>query len=139
MRFLTAFLLSLCFALPSWAEKKQSFGELDVHYSVFNSSFLQPDIAASVGLTRSKRLGVLNISTLYAGKPVVSRVSGEVKDLLGKRTPLTFTQVKEENAVYYLAQFPITGQEILQFYLDVQGPTGPTQRVQFKQEVFPDL
>lgn len=139
MRFFAALMLCVCTALPAFAEQKQSFGELDVHYSVFNSSFIQPEIAATVGLTRSKRLGVLNVATLYSGKPVASRVEGEVKDLMGKRTQLTFTPIKEGDAVYYLAQFPIVSQELLQFSLTVQGPTGPAHSVQFKQEVFPDL
>ena len=139
MRRIALMLLTLCLALPAAAERKQSFGEMDVHYIAFNSSFLQPDIAAAVGLVRSKSLGVLNIAVQYAGKPVSARVQGSVSDLLGKRTHLEFKQVKEDDAVYYLAQYPISTQEILKFSLDVQGPTGPTQQLNFTQEVFPDL
>ncbi|MGY2498906.1 DUF4426 domain-containing protein, partial [Klebsiella pneumoniae] len=50
MRRIIPFLIALCLALPAAAERKQSFGDLDVHYSVFNSSFLQPDIASAAGL-----------------------------------------------------------------------------------------
>ncbi|MGF0337194.1 DUF4426 domain-containing protein [Ectopseudomonas toyotomiensis] len=137
MRRIIPFLIALCLALPAAAERKQSFGELDVHYSVFNSSFLQPDIASAAGLVRSKTQGVVNIAVLKAGKASTAQVSGQVKNLLGQSTALTFRQVTESGAIYYLAQFPFSNREILSFTLDVrQGDN--THRVTFNQEMFPD-
>ena len=137
MRRLVPFLIALCLALPAAAERKQSFGDLDVHYSVFNSSFIQPDIAAAAGLTRSKTQGVINVAVLKAGKASTAVVGGEVKDLLGKSTALTFRQVTEGGAIYYLAQFPFKTREVLSFTLDVrQGDD--THRITFNREMFPD-
>lgn len=135
---LTALLLSLLVSLPALAERKQSFAEVDVHYSVFNSSFLQPDTASAVGLVRSKTQGVVTVSVLKAGKPLPAEVKGEVKNLLGQVTPLSFKQVTEPGAAYYLAQFPLSTREVLTFTLDVQGGDGSNNRVSFNQEVFPD-
>ena len=135
---LTALLLSLLISLPALAERKQSFAEVDVHYSVFNSSFLQPDIASAVGLVRSKTQGVVTVSVLKAGKPLPAEVKGEVKNLLGQVTSLSFKQVTEPGAAYYLAQFPLSTREILTFTLDIQGGDGSNNRVSFNQEVFPD-
>ena len=133
------FLIALCLALPAAAERKQSFGDLDVHYSVFNSSFLQPDIAAAAGLVRSKTQGVVNVSVVKDGKPVAAQVSGQVKNLLGQDRQLTFKQLKEgDEAIYYLAQFPFDSQETLRFRLTVQ-PTGAQPfSFEFNQEFFPD-
>ena len=50
MRRLALVLIALCLSLPALAERKHSFGDLDVHYSAFNSGFLQPEIAAATGL-----------------------------------------------------------------------------------------
>jgi hypothetical protein len=137
MRRIIPFLIALCLALPAAAERKQSFGDLGVHYSVFNSSFIQPDIAAAAGLTRSKTQGVVNVAVLKAGKASTAQVSGQVKNLLGQSTALTFRQVTESGAIYYLAQFPFSSREILSFTLDVrQGDN--TQRITFNQEMFPD-
>jgi hypothetical protein len=137
MRRIIPFLIALCLALPVAAERKQSFGDLDVHYSVFNSSFIQPDIAAAAGLTRSKTQGMVNVAVLKAGKASTAQVSGQVKNLLGQSTALTFRQVTESGAIYYLAQFPFSSREILSFTLDVrQGDN--TQRITFNQEMFPD-
>ena len=137
MRRLIPFLITLCLALPAAAERKQSFGDLDVHYSVFNSSFLQPDIAAATGLTRSKTQGVVNVAVLKAGKASTAQVSGQVKNLLGQNTPLTFRQISESGAIYYLAQFPFNSREVMTFTLDVrQGDE--SHRITFNQEIFPD-
>ena len=130
--------IALCLSLPALAERKQSFGDLDVHYIAFNSSFLQPDIAAANGLVRSKTLGVVNISVLKDGKASNASVSGEVKDLIGRSQPLSFKQVTEGAAIYYLAQFPFTQQEMLRFTITVRAADGVAHSVDFNQEFFPD-
>lgn len=73
-------LMSLCLSLPALAEQKQSYGDLDVHYSAFNSGFLQPEIAAATGLVRSKTQGVVNVAVLKAGTASSAKVSGTVKN-----------------------------------------------------------
>jgi len=132
-------MFALCLALPAAAERKQTFGALDVHYSAFNSAFLQPDIAAATGLVRSKTLGVLNIAALKAGQPTAASVSGEVKNLLGQTRTLTFKLIKEDKAIYYLAQFPFEQQELLRFSVTVQVGSDAPNTLDFSQEFFPDL
>ncbi len=135
---LASLLLCLLVALPAFAERKQTFGDLDVHYSVFNSSFLQPDIAAAAGLTRSKTGGVLNVAVLKAGQGVPAKVSGQIKNLLGQTSTLSFKQVLESGAVYYLAEFQLREREILTFSLSVQVGDSAPHSFTFNQEVFPD-
>lgn len=131
-------LLSLLLALPAAAERKQSFGEYDVHYIAFNSGFLQPDIAQAVGLVRSKQLGVVNVAVLKEQAPVDALVSGTVKNLLGQDRPLSFKSFKEGDATYYLAQFPFDSREVLRFELHVQPMGGEPVNLSFNQEFFPD-
>ena len=138
MQRFVSLVFCLLLALPAVAERKQTFGELDVHYSTFNSSFLQPDIAAAVGLTRSKTIGVLNIAALKDGKGQLAKVSGSVKNLLGQTSPLQFKQVLESGAVYYLAEFPLRQREVLTFSIQVQVGDSATNTLTFNQEVFPD-
>ncbi len=131
-------LLCLLLALPVFAERKQTFGELEVHYSAFNSSFLQPDIAAAAGLTRSKTVGILNIAALRNGQGQTARVTGNLKNLLGQSVELQFRQVLESGAVYYLAEFPLRQREILTFSINVQIGDAAPHTLTFSQEVFPD-
>ncbi|MDZ3994252.1 DUF4426 domain-containing protein [Pseudomonas sp. Teo4] len=142
MRRLALFLISLCLALPVLAadaakpERKEVFGDVTVHYSAFTSSMLQPDIAAATGLTRSKNQGVLNIAVLKASKPAMAVVSGTVKDLTGRSNPLSFKQITDQGAVYYIAQFKIEQAETLTFDVNVE-TGGVSHKLSFNQEVFP--
>ena len=142
MRRLALFLISLCLALPVLAadtarpERKEVFGDVTVHYSAFTSSMLQPDIAAATGLTRSKNQGVLNIAVLKGGKPAMAVVSGTVKDLTGRSNPLSFKQITDQGAVYYIAQFKIDQAETVTFDLNVE-TGGVSNKLSFNQEVFP--
>lgn len=130
-------LFALLLAIPAFAERKHSAGEYEVHYNVFNSGFLQPDIAAAAGLTRSKTQGVMNIAVLKAGKPVPAKVSGTMHNLLSQRHVLKFSPLKEGEAIYYLAQFPLEAQETLRFNVNVQPEGGAPIDFEFSQELFP--
>jgi len=142
MRRLALFLISLCLALPVLAadaakpERKEVFGDVTVHYSAFTSSMLQPDIAAATGLTRSKNQGVLNVAVLKASRPAMAVVSGTVQDLTGRSNPLSFRQITDRGAVYYIAQFKIEQAETLTFDLNVE-TGGVSHKLSFNQEVFP--
>ncbi|MFJ2984387.1 MULTISPECIES: DUF4426 domain-containing protein [unclassified Pseudomonas] len=142
MRRLALFLISLCLALPVLAadaakpERKEVFGDVTVHYSAFTSSMLQPDIAAATGLTRSKNQGVLNVAVFKASKPAMAVVSGTVQDLTGRSNPLSFKQITDQGAVYYIAQFKIEQAETLTFDLNVE-TGGVSHKLSFNQEVFP--
>ncbi|MFD2640643.1 DUF4426 domain-containing protein [Pseudomonas japonica] len=142
MRRLVMFLFSLCLALPVLAadaakpERKEVFGDVTVHYSVFNSTFVQPATAQAAQLVRSKKQGVINVTVLKAGKPSVASVSGSYADLTGRKNSLTFKQVPDQGAIYYLAQFPVEQQETLTFSITV-GSGDSSNSFSFNQEVFP--
>jgi len=141
MRYLLALSLSFFMAFTVHAEVKrqQSYGELDVHYNIFNSTFLQPDTAKAVGLNRSKNQAVLNVSMVKSGKGQKGAVTGSFQNLLGQTEVLNFKEIDEGDAVYYLAQFAITGRELLRFELQVTDSDGKAHLLKFNQEVFPDL
>lgn len=107
-----------------------------MHYSTFISTFLQPDIAKAAELVRSKNQGVINVSVIKAGKPVVTQVSGSVKDLTSNSIPLKFKQINEQGAIYYIAQYPVNQQETRTFTINVD-TGGKTETISFNQELFP--
>ena len=139
---LALFLLTACLSVTAMAadvikgERKETFGDVTVHYNTFNSTFLTPDIAKSAELVRSKNQGVINISVLKEGKPLMAQVSGSVKDLTSQTVPLKFKQITEQGAIYYIAQFPVDQQEVRTFDIKVQ--TGDKiNTINFNQELFP--
>lgn len=139
MHKLVTLAAALLFSLSAAAEQKITSGALDIHYIVFNSSFLQPAIAKASGLERGKDIAVLNVSPLRDGKGEKSTVSGAVTNLLGQTRTLNFREIDEGEAVYYIAQFPIDGREILKIAVDLVDSEGKNHSLKFNQEVFPDL
>ncbi|KIU53969.1 MULTISPECIES: DUF4426 domain-containing protein [Pseudomonas] len=139
---LLSFLLVACLSTTALAadaikgERKEVFGDTTVHYSTFISTFLQPDIAKAAQLVRSKNQGVINVSVIKAGKPQVTQVSGSVKDLSSRTVPLSFKQITEQGAIYYIAQFPVEQQETRTFTINV-AIGGKTETISFNQELFP--
>ena len=142
MRRLALLLFSLCLAMPTLAaeaarpDRQEVFGDVTVHYSAFTSSMLQPEVASATGLLRSKNQGVLNIAVVKDGKPGMAVVSGTVKELTGRSSPLSFRQITDHGAVYYIAQFKIEQPQVLIFDLNVE-TGGLGHQFSFNQEVFP--
>ncbi|PPA00104.1 DUF4426 domain-containing protein, partial [Pseudomonas sp. MWU12-2312b] len=90
----------------------------------------------SAELIRSKNQGVINISVLKDGKPLMAQVTGTVKDLTSQSVPLSFKQITEQGAIYYIAQYPVPQQETRTFEIKVQ--TGDKiNTINFNQELFP--
>ncbi|MBC3206940.1 DUF4426 domain-containing protein [Pseudomonas sp. SWRI111] len=142
MSRLALLLLTACLSAGAIAadvikgERKETFGDVTVHYNTFNSTFLQPDIAKAAELIRSKNQGVINVSVMKHGKPLIASVTGTVKDLTSKSVPLSFRQVTEQGAIYYIAQYPVPQQETRTFEIKVQNGD-KTHTIHFNQELFP--
>lgn len=139
---LALLLLTACLSASALAadvikgERQETFGDVTVHYNTFNSTYLQPDIAKAAELIRSKNQGVINLSVIKDGKPLIASVTGTVKDLTSKSVPLNFRQVTEQGAVYYIAQYPVEQQETRTFEIKVQNGD-KINTINFNQELFP--
>jgi hypothetical protein len=139
---LALLLLTACLSASAMAadvikgERKETFGDVTVHYNTFNSTFLTPDIAKAAELVRSKNQGVINVSVIKDGKPLVANVTGTVKDLTSQSVPLNFKQVTEQGAIYYIAQYPVPQQETRTFEIKVQNGD-KINTINFNQELFP--
>ena len=119
------------------AERFQAFDHYQVHYNAFGSSFLTPEVAQSYSIQRSKVRGVVNISVLDSradNSAVVAQVSGQARNLVGQTQPLAFRQIREGEAIYYIAEFRFTDDELLNFELQIQpDPNTPAYPLEFKQ------
>ncbi|UUT12419.1 DUF4426 domain-containing protein [Pseudomonas zeae] len=139
---LALLLLTACLSASALAadaikgERKETFGDVTVHYNTFNSTFLTPDIAKAAELIRSKNQGVINVSVIKDGKPLIANVTGTVKDLTSQSVPLNFRQITEQGAIYYIAQYPVEQQETRTFEIKVQNGD-KINTINFNQELFP--
>jgi len=105
------------------AEQFKQFSNLEVHYIAIPSTFIQADIAKQYGIKRSNNNGLLNISILdnkQNKQAVKATLTGTGKNLIGQTHQLVFTPVKEGDAIYYLAEYPFTNEEIVNFNINIK-------------------
>ncbi|WP_416307606.1 DUF4426 domain-containing protein [Neptunicella sp. SCSIO 80796] len=130
-----ASLLLLCSV--THAEQLEKLGPWDVHYIVIPSTFITPEISKAYGLQRSKYKALINISVLDSQSKEAQSVvvSGTAKNLLGQIRQLDFQEVKEQQSIYYLAQFTIDDDELWRFDITVRHGND-SQKLMFKQKVY---
>ena len=118
------------------AEQKQMFGDYEVHYSVFNPSFLRAEVAERYDVVRGRDKAVVNVSILDGERSVALPVTGTVKNLLGQLQPLDFREVKEGEAVYYLAMLTYQDRDTLRFEITADLPGYGAAVVKFQQTLY---
>jgi len=141
IKLLFAFSLSLCMMATVSAENMKKLGSMNVHYMAIGSTFFTPEVAKAYGITRSRYNGLINISVLdnsQAGNPAkVVSITGKAKNNLGQFKVLDFTEVKEGDAIYYLAQVSYNNEETLHF--DIMINDGKEkQQLKFSQIFYVD-
>lgn len=138
-KWITALLISLL-SFPTFAEQFKNMKDIEVHYVAFNSTFLTPKIARSYDIKRNGYLAIINISVLdraSLGNPALeAQVAGQAKNLIGQTQQLTFREVKEGDAIYYLAELPVTHEETFTFDIDIKSGNKGSGKLQFTQKFY---
>jgi len=115
----------LAVSLPATAADTSTSAEgFVVHHNAFSADTLSPAIAQRYGIQRSKTRGVLNVSVIKekagtTGTSTAARVEVEAASLTGQKRRVPMREVKEQDAVYYLGEFPVQDQETLKFMIEV--------------------
>ncbi len=116
---ITTMIFSLLAIAPhSTAQQSEMFGPYELHYSVVNTTFLDPKVAATYGITRGDKKAILNLSVReHVQGPDGNRtearammLKGKTWDLIQNQT-LEFQQIKEGPATYYIAEFKFINEE----------------------------
>jgi hypothetical protein len=139
--FQLVILLCMSFISTVQAEQKKVFdgpdgSEYEVHYIGFTSTFLDPDVAKQYDIVRSRALGVVNISVIKIDKdgkrkPVGAVLQTKMTNDIQQSQFLSFQQIVEGPAIYYLAQLQFREGEILTFDVSVY-PQGSVKPLQFR-------
>ena len=124
------FALIALFALqPAYAQQMQRFGDYELHYIVIPTTTLKPDIAARYKIRRGKDRALCNISVIDKnGVGVKVALEGTSQNLLGQRQGLTFTEVVDGEAVYYLATIRHANEEVHRIDIDAQVAGTPASK-----------
>lgn len=118
------------------AENSIEFDDYVIHYNAFRSDTLSPEIAKTYNLTRRNNRAIINIAVLKTqegttGTAISADVDGKVSNLTGQLKAVEFRQIKEGDAIYYLAEVQFTEGEYLKFDIDVT-PEGETRSAKLK-------
>lgn len=142
MRFMLRFALitALALAMPAAANLLRS-GDLRVHYSAVPTTSLAPEVARQYGITRSANRVLLNVA-VRRGEPgadeaVAAKVQASATNLAGQRLELRMREVRDGEALYYLGEARVTGQDTLRFDITVGVDGQAPMHVDFSQEFFP--
>lgn len=139
----TIALLLGCLGTPiATAEQMKLFDDIEVHYSVVRTSMIPPEVASTYSITRGPNRMLLNVSIQkrtgeYTTASQAGTVTGTRHDLI-KPYPLAFSEVREQEAIYYLADFPIINEEITRFNISVVLESGKKLDLEFQKTLYID-
>ena len=138
-------LLSTCLliAVVSLANDKsfKQFNDTKVHFSAFNSNFIDPQIASTYNIVRGNDKGLVNIAVVDDGKSGgrTARVTGTVSNIFAQQQVLNFFEVREGDAVYYLAPFEFEHEDAMTFNIQVvTDPAEPAKNIKFQRIFYHD-
>jgi hypothetical protein len=140
-RLLTVLAL-ICLPALGLAENATRTGGYTIHHNAITTDSLPVQVATAYGLQRSKNRGLLNVSVLRdepgkMGTPVRAEIRAVAKTLYGQIRPIPLREVIEDQAIYYIADFPVAHREILRFELEVMPEGGRYPlRAQLRQEFY---
>ncbi len=130
------------FMLPLQAQNSLERGDLVLHYSAIASTTITPEVARQYAITRSTGRALLNVSLMRkqadgSQKAIPARVTAAVTNLNGQRQDLAVREVREGDAIYYLAEPRVGDKETLNFELSAL-PEGGGEAIttRFQQEFF---
>lgn len=134
----------LALAAAAGAENSTRTGGYTIHHNAITTDSLPVQVATAYGLQRSKSRGLLNVSVLRdepgsLGVPVHADIRAAAKTLYGQIRPIKLREVVEDEAIYYIADFPVAHREVLLFEFEVlpEGGRYPL-RATMRQEFYTD-
>ena len=113
-----------------------------IYHNALTTDMLDPQVARSYGLQRSKNRGLLNVSLVKqvpgtTGQSTPAEVTVRAKYLGGQDWDLPMREVRDGDAYYYIADFLVAHRQTLTFDIAVT-PAGATKpfRAKMSQEFF---
>jgi len=121
--FFIALILMLMSSV-SQADNSKEYADHIVYINAFPTDSLPPEMTKKYALKRSKNYALVNVSVMEkgTGSPVgaKSRVTGELKNLMGQSRTLEFREIKEGQAIYYIAQIGVQSKETVNFFITIK-------------------
>jgi|SaaInl4_200m_RNA_FD_contig_51_253757_length_547_multi_3_in_0_out_0_1 hypothetical protein len=133
------FSFALLFSMAIQADNTKKYELHTVHYTAFPSDSLPSQMTKKYKLKRSKNMALVNISVIK-NQPsipiqgVKSTVAGTVKNLMSQEKTLSFKEVHEGEAYYYIAQVPVEHNEMVKFKIQIKTADNQSYDVDFGKQ-----
>jgi hypothetical protein len=129
-------------AVLAATESQRDFGDYVVHFNALTTQQLTPEIASQYSIVRSENRALLNVSILKKQEngsqvPVPGAVAASAVNLTGQLRNLLVREIREQEAIYYIAETAVSNGETLVFTVDVT-PQNEASRftVRFQKQFF---
>ena len=133
---------ALLLAPLALAENATRSGGYTIHHNALTTDSLPVQVATAYGIQRSKSRALLNVSVIRdvpgkMGTPVNAEIRVAAKTLFGQIRPIELREIVEDQAIYYIADFPVAHREVLLFEFEVlpEGGRYPL-RASMRQEFY---
>ncbi|MCB1696984.1 MAG: DUF4426 domain-containing protein [Pseudomonadales bacterium] len=118
------------------AQQSERFGPYELHYSVVNTTFLAPEVAATYGIVRGEQRAILTLAVREhladgGNQARTMQLQGRTWDLIQKSEALDFLEIREGQSVYYVAEFKFINEDWRFFEVDFR-PDGARETYTFK-------
>ena len=114
------------------------------HYNALRTDELPVESTQKAGIVRSRNRGMINLALRQKTADGITialpaDVSVSAVNLNNQYRELTLREIRDGDAIYYISDFPISGQETLRFQVNVlpEGAKKPF-KVQFEKQFFTD-
>lgn len=125
-------------------ESSKIFGDYELHFNALTTDQLSAAIASEYDIIRSKNRVLLNISVTRQqeiGLPsaVAGTITALARNLTGQLRRLDVREIREGEAIYYIAETPIVNAETLIFTVEAtpESESDPLS-VTFRKQFFVD-
>ncbi|MFN7552744.1 MAG: DUF4426 domain-containing protein [Pseudomonadota bacterium] len=137
-------LLLAALVAPAWALRVATFEGFEIHHNAVRADFVPAEVARSHGITRSTSRGLINIAVRRrtesgATAPAEATITLTVFNLADQSQAVRMRLVREPEALYYIGEFRISGNDTYRFEAEVQ-PEGAARayRLRWSQQIFAD-
>lgn len=142
MKMFLTIIVSLLLSISARAENSTQVGDYVIYHNALTTDTLTPEIASGYNIQRSKSRALINIAVQKinpagANQPVNAQIRLTSRSLVGHLRDIPMREVREDKAIYYIADFPVADREHLLFDVEfVPEGTAYPLRAKFEQEFY---
>ena len=129
--------ISLLYSSQVYCQQMQNWKDYDIHYSTFPSKLIPVDVATAHNIVRADNRIIINVSIRKKEVPIRAEIHGTVLNLLSQEIELTFTEVTEQQAIYYIASQIVNEKDTISLQIFIKPEPGKdTYKLEFTRKYY---